>query len=47
MLSTSQHDLDLKDVAYKLECVSLEEMLQLEDNTAKKGAKFKVDPWSE
>ena len=35
--------MDLKDaVAYKLERVSLEKMLQLEDDAAKKGAKFKV-----
>ena len=40
--STSQHDLDLKDVVYKLERVSLEKMIQLEDNAAKNGAKFKA-----
>ena len=35
--------MDLKDaVAYMLERVSLEKMLQLEDDAAKKGAKFKV-----
>jgi hypothetical protein len=37
MLATSQNEMDLQDVAYKLERVSLEKMLQLEDNSAKKG----------
>jgi hypothetical protein len=36
-LATSQNEMDLQDVAYKLERVSLEKMLQLEDNSAKKG----------
>jgi len=34
--------MDLQDEAYKLERVSLEKMLQLVDNTAKKGNKFKA-----
>jgi len=42
MLATSQNEMDLQDVAYKLERVSLEKMLQLEDNSAKKGNKFKA-----
>jgi len=42
MLATSQNEMDLQDVAYKLERVSLEKMLQLVDNTAKKGNKFKA-----
>jgi hypothetical protein len=41
-LATSQNEMDLQDVAYKLERVSLEKMLQLEDNTTKKGNKFKA-----
>ena len=41
-LATSQNEMDSQDVAYKLECVSLEKMLQLEDTTAMKGNKFKA-----
>ena len=42
MLATSQNDMEVKDVAYKLEHVCLEKMLQLEDNAAKKGTQFKA-----
>ena len=42
MLATSQNEMDLQNVAYKLERVSLEKMLQLEDNSEKKGNKFKA-----
>jgi hypothetical protein len=41
-LATSQNEMDLQDVAYKLERVSLEKMLQSENNSAKKGNKFKA-----
>ena len=42
MLATSQNEMDSQDVAYKLERLSLEKMLQLEDTTATKGHKFKA-----
>jgi hypothetical protein len=42
MLATSQNEMDLQNVAYKFERVSLEKMLQLEDNSEKKGNKFKA-----
>ncbi len=38
----SQNEMELKDVAYKLEHVCLDKMLQFKDNTAKKGRQFKV-----
>jgi len=41
-IQTSQNDMDLKDVAYTLECVRLEKMLPLKVITAKKGTKLKV-----
>ncbi len=41
-LATSQNDMDVKDLVYKLERVCLEKMLQLEDNAAKKGMQFKA-----
>ncbi len=41
-LATSQNDMDVKDVAYKLERVCLEKMHQLEDNAAKNGTQFKA-----
>ena len=31
-LAKSQNEMDIQDAAYKLECLSLEKMLQLEDN---------------
>ncbi len=40
MLATSQNEMDSQDVAYKLERLSLEKMLQLEETTATKGHKF-------
>ena len=42
MLATSQNEMDFQDVAYKSEHVSLEKMFQLENNSAKKGKKFKA-----
>ena len=42
MLATCQNEMDFQDVAYKLEHVSLEKMLQLENYSAKKGKKFKA-----
>jgi len=42
MLATSQNEMGLQDVAYKLERVSLEKMLQLDNNSAKKGNKCKA-----
>jgi hypothetical protein len=34
--------MELKDLAYKLECLCLDKMLQFKDNTAKKGTQFKA-----